>query len=168
MISGGDEVGDVGVQRDPGRLLEEADDNVRRRSHRVKDVAGVDDEIDIPLQNGVHRPPVSLLYINLPLVTARPRAQLRVPRVPEVRVRDMSDPYDLSPPFGPVALYGRLTRLQRQLAIVLAKFQVRAWCWAISSLITGTNAFGTSITVWSGSSKAASSLAVASSSVCSS
>ena len=82
VVAGSDEVGDVGVERDAGRLLQEADDHVRRRAHRVKDVAGVNDKVNVSLQNGVYRPPIRLLYVHLPLVASCPRAQPRVPRVP--------------------------------------------------------------------------------------
>ena len=71
MVAGGYQVGDVGVERDAGRLLQEADDHVRRRPHRVEDVAGVDHQVNVTLQDGVDRPPVSLLNVNLPLVPAR-------------------------------------------------------------------------------------------------
>jgi hypothetical protein len=49
----------------------------------------VDHQVHVPLQDGVHRPPVSLLNVHLPLVAPRLRAQLRVPGVPQVRIRDV-------------------------------------------------------------------------------
>jgi hypothetical protein len=55
---------------------------MRRRAHRIEDVAGVDDQVHIPLQDGVHSPPVSLLNVHLPLVAARLGMELRVPAVP--------------------------------------------------------------------------------------
>src|SRR5829696_244066 len=89
MVARGDEVGDVRVEREAGGLLQEADDHVRRRPHRVEDIAGVDHQVHLPLQDGVNRPPVSLLNIHLPLVAACLGAKLRVPRVPQVRIRDV-------------------------------------------------------------------------------
>ena len=67
--------------------------------HRVEGVAGVDHQVHVPLQDGVHSPPVSLLNVNLPLVAPRLRAQPRVAGVPQVRIRNVGDPYDLFPLF---------------------------------------------------------------------
>jgi hypothetical protein len=50
----------------------------------------VNDQVHIALQDGVHSPPVSLLDVHLPLVAARLLMKLRVPAVPQVRIRDMS------------------------------------------------------------------------------
>ncbi len=92
VVSCGDEVGDV-LPREAGGLLEEADDHVRRGPHRVEDVAGVDHQVHVPLQDGVHRPPVGLLDVHLPLVAARLGVELRVAGVPEVRIRDVGYAY---------------------------------------------------------------------------
>ena len=88
MVPGGDQVRDAQLG-DAECLLQEADDYVRRRTHRVEHVAGVDYEVHVPLQDGVHRPLVSLLNVHLPLVAVRGRVQLRVPRVTQMRVRDV-------------------------------------------------------------------------------
>jgi hypothetical protein len=56
----------------------------------------VDHQVHFPLQNGVNRPRVCLLYVNLPLVPACLRVKLRVPRVPQVRVRDVGYAYYVS------------------------------------------------------------------------
>ena len=101
VVAGGDEVGDTGPGGDAGRLLQEADDDVRRGPHGVEGVAGVDHQVHVPLQDGVHRPPVSLLNVHLPLVPPRLRAQPRVPGVSQVRIRDVRDPYDLDPSLKP-------------------------------------------------------------------
>ena len=69
---------------------------MRRRPDRVEDVAGVDDEVHIPLQDGVDGPPVSLLDVDLPLVAARLGMELRVPAVPQVRIRDVGYAYYVS------------------------------------------------------------------------
>jgi hypothetical protein len=61
----------------------------------------MDHQIHIALQNSVDSPPVGLLDVDLPLVAARLLMQLRVPRVPQVRIRDVGDPYDLIPLFNP-------------------------------------------------------------------
>jgi hypothetical protein len=74
-------------------LFEEADDHVRRRPDGVERVAGVDDEVDLALQDLVDGSPVRLLSVDLPLVSVGMRAELRVPRVPQVCIRDVSDPY---------------------------------------------------------------------------
>ena len=97
MVACGDQVGDV-LACDAESLFQEADDHVRSRAHRVEDVAGVDYQVHIPLQDGVYSPPVSLLDVDLTLIPARLLVELRVPRVPQVRIRDVSDPYDLIPP----------------------------------------------------------------------
>ena len=89
VVAGGDEVGDTGACRDAGCLLQEADDHVRRRTHRVEDVARVDHEVHILLQDGVNRPPVSFLYVYLALVAVGLGAELRKPGVSQVRIRDM-------------------------------------------------------------------------------
>ena len=62
---------------------------MRRRAHRIEDVAGVDDKVHIALQDGVNSPPVSFLDVHLPLVTARLGMELRVPAVPQMRIRDV-------------------------------------------------------------------------------
>jgi hypothetical protein len=71
---------------------------VRRRPDGIEDVAGVDDQVHIPLQDGVHSPPVSLLDVHLPLVAARLGMELRVPTVSQVCIRDVGDRYYLIPP----------------------------------------------------------------------
>src|SRR5215217_9000732 len=96
VVASRDQVRDVLPGNAEG-LFEETDDHVRRGTHGVEDVAGMNDQVDIPLQDGVHSPPVSLLDIDLALVAARLPMQLRVPRVPQVRIRDVGDPYDLTP-----------------------------------------------------------------------
>jgi hypothetical protein len=55
---------------------------MRRRAHRIEDIAGVNDQVHIALQDGVHSPPVSLLDVNLPLVAARLGMELGIPAVP--------------------------------------------------------------------------------------
>lgn len=76
----------------------------------------MNDEVDLALQDLVDRPTIRLLSVDLPLVSVGLWAELRVPRVPQVRIRDVSNPYYLSPPFKTCAildvLYGGLTRLQ--------------------------------------------------------
>jgi len=94
MVACCDQVRDI-LACDAESLFQEADDHMRRRAHRIEDVAGVDDQVHIPLQDGVHSPPVSLLNVNLPLVAPRLRAQPRVAGVPQVRIRNVGDPYDL-------------------------------------------------------------------------
>ncbi|CAA9444362.1 MAG: SbcD_Mre11, partial [uncultured Rubrobacteraceae bacterium] len=64
-------------------------DHVRRRPDGVERVAGVDDEVDLTLQDLVDSSPVRLLCVDLPLVAVGLRAELRVPRVPQVRIRDV-------------------------------------------------------------------------------
>jgi hypothetical protein len=73
---------------------------VRRRPDRIEDIAGVNDEVNVSLQNGIHSPCVRLLYVNLPLVASRPRTQPRVPGIPQVRVRDVSYADYLPTPFS--------------------------------------------------------------------
>ncbi len=73
---------------------------MRRRPYRIEDVARVYDEVNISLQDGVYSPRVRLLYVYLSLVAPRLRTEPRVPRVSQVCVRDVRDPYDLSPFFG--------------------------------------------------------------------
>jgi hypothetical protein len=89
------------LARDAKRLFQEADDHVRRGPDRIEDVAGVNHQVHITLQDGVHSPPVSLLDVHLPLVAARLGMELRVPAVPQMRIRDVGDPYDLIPLFNP-------------------------------------------------------------------
>ncbi len=72
---------------------------MRRRPDGVERVAGVDDEVDLTLQDLVDCSPVRLLSVDLPLVSVGLRAELRVPRVPQVRIRDVSDPDYVSDPF---------------------------------------------------------------------
>src|SRR5215212_3678103 len=79
-------------------LFQEADDHMRRRAHRIEDIAGVDHQVHVALQDGVHSPPVSLLDVHLPLVAASLLMELRVPTVSQVCIRDVGDPYDLIPP----------------------------------------------------------------------
>jgi hypothetical protein len=74
-------------------LLQETDNDVRRRAYRVEYVAGVDHQVHVPLQDGVNRPRVRLLYVNLPLVSPGLGVQLRVPRVSKVRIRDVGYAY---------------------------------------------------------------------------
>jgi hypothetical protein len=76
-----DEVGDL-LACDAESLFQEADDHMRRRAHRIEDIAGVNDQVHIALQDGVHSPPVSLLDVNLPLVAARLGMELGIPAVP--------------------------------------------------------------------------------------
>jgi hypothetical protein len=52
----------------------------------------VDDEVHVPLQDGVDNPFVSLLDVDLTLVAARLGMELRVPRVTQVSVRDVGYP----------------------------------------------------------------------------
>jgi hypothetical protein len=49
----------------------------------------VNDQVHIALQDGVHSPTVSLLDVHLPLVAARLGMELRIPAVPEMRIRDV-------------------------------------------------------------------------------
>jgi hypothetical protein len=49
----------------------------------------VDHQVHIPLQDSVHRPPVGLLDVHLPLVATRLLMEFRVPRIPQVRIRDV-------------------------------------------------------------------------------
>jgi hypothetical protein len=71
---------------------------VRRRAYGIEDVAGVDHQVHIALQDSVDSPAVSLLDVDLPLVAARLGMELRVPAVPQVCIRDVGDPYYLIPP----------------------------------------------------------------------
>jgi len=63
---------------------------MRRGPYRIEDVARMDNQVHIPIQNSVDGPPVSLLDVDLPLVAARLLMKLRIPRVPQVCVRDVS------------------------------------------------------------------------------
>jgi hypothetical protein len=65
----------------------------------------VDHEVHLPLQDLVNCSPVRLLHVHLPLVAVGLGAELRVPSVPQVRIRDMCDSYDLRPFFGLVYNY---------------------------------------------------------------
>jgi hypothetical protein len=49
----------------------------------------VDDEVHVPLQDGVDGPSIGLLNVDLTLVAARLGMQLRVPGITQVRVRDV-------------------------------------------------------------------------------
>jgi hypothetical protein len=49
----------------------------------------VDDKVYVPLQDGVDGPSIGLLNVDLALVAARLGVELRVPGVPQVRVRDV-------------------------------------------------------------------------------
>jgi hypothetical protein len=62
---------------------------VCRGPHGVEDITGVDNDVHIPLQDGIDGPPVGLLDVNLPLVAVGFGIQPRVPRVPEMRIRDV-------------------------------------------------------------------------------
>jgi hypothetical protein len=64
-----------------------------RGAHRVEDIARVDHQVHIPLQDGIHGPPVSLLDVHLSLIAARLLMELRVPAVSQVRVRDVGYTY---------------------------------------------------------------------------
>jgi hypothetical protein len=66
---------------------------MRRRPDRVEDIARVDHQVHIPLQDGVHGPPVSLLDVHLPLVAASLGMELRIPAVPEMSIRDVGYTY---------------------------------------------------------------------------
>ena len=92
MVAGGDQVGDAAACDAEG-LFQEADYYVGCRPDRVEDVARVNDEIHFPLQDGVNGPSVSLLDVDLALVTARLGMELRVPGVPQVRIRDVRYAY---------------------------------------------------------------------------
>jgi hypothetical protein len=83
------DVGNTSPCGDAGRLLKEADDDVRSGPDRVKDVAGVNNDVNVPLQDGVDRPSVGLLDVDLPLVAVRLGVEPRVARVPEMRIRDV-------------------------------------------------------------------------------
>jgi hypothetical protein len=97
----------------------------------------VDDEVHIPLQNSVHGPSVSLLDVDLALVAARLEIELRVPRVSQVRIRDVGDPYDLIPLFNP-------TLFRSKHMAALPEPQARVWCLAISDRTSGSRSFGIS------------------------
>jgi hypothetical protein len=84
----------------------------------------VNDEIHIPLQDGVNGPSISLLDVDLALVAARLGIELRVPRVAEVCIRDVGYPYDLIPLFNPV-----LFRPKHMMDLPGPQFRV--WCLAI-------------------------------------
>ena len=88
MIACCDQIGDV-LSCDAERLFQEPDDHMRRRAHRIEDVTGVNDQVHIAFQDGVHSPPVSLLDIDLTLVAARVLMELRVPRVSQMSIRDV-------------------------------------------------------------------------------
>jgi hypothetical protein len=49
----------------------------------------VNNDVHIPLQDGVDGPPVGLLDVDLALVAARLGIELRVPGVTQVRIRDV-------------------------------------------------------------------------------
>jgi hypothetical protein len=49
----------------------------------------MDDEVHVPLQDGVDGPSIGLLNVDLALVAAGFRMELRVPGVTQVRVRDV-------------------------------------------------------------------------------
>jgi hypothetical protein len=83
-----DQVGDV-LSCNSKCLFQEADDHMRRRTHRIEDVTGVNDQVHIALQDGVHSPPVSLLDIDLTLVAAGVLMELRVPTVSQMSIRDV-------------------------------------------------------------------------------
>jgi hypothetical protein len=70
-------------------LFQEADDHMRRGTYRIEDIAGVNDQVHIALQDGVHSPLVSLLDIDLTLVAARVLMELRVPTVSQMSIRDV-------------------------------------------------------------------------------
>jgi hypothetical protein len=96
VVARGNYVWDVRVGGDAGGLLQEADNDVRRRAYRVEYVAGVDHQVHVPLQDGVNSSRVRLLNVNLPLVSPRLGVQLRVPCVPKVRIRDVGYAYYVS------------------------------------------------------------------------
>lgn len=93
-----DQVGDF-LACDAESLFQETDDHMRRRAHRIEDIAGMDNQVYVAFQNGVDCPPVSLLDVDLALIAASLLMELRVPRVPQVCIRDVGDPYDLIPLF---------------------------------------------------------------------
>jgi len=70
-------------------LFQEADDHMRRRTHRIEDITGVNYKVHIAFQDDVHSPPVSLLDVHLPLITARLLVELRVPTISKVSIRDV-------------------------------------------------------------------------------
>jgi hypothetical protein len=75
----------------------------------------MDNQVHIAFQDGVDSPSVSLLDVHLPLVAARLLMKLRVPTVPQVRIRDVGDPYDLIPPRGsPYSTHRRKVSGERQ------------------------------------------------------
>jgi hypothetical protein len=53
----------------------------------------VDDEVHLPLQDGVDGPSIGLLNVDLALVAARLGIELRVPGVSQVRIRDVGYAY---------------------------------------------------------------------------
>jgi hypothetical protein len=95
-----DEVGNV-LARDAESLFQETDDHVRRGAHRIEDIAGVNDQVHISLQNCIDSPSVSLLDVDLALITASLLMEPRVPRVSQMSIRDVGDLYDLIPLFNP-------------------------------------------------------------------
>ena len=136
MVASRDQVGYVLARYAEG-LFQESDDHMGRRPDRVEDVARVNDEIHIPLQDGVNGPSVSLLDVDLALVAARLGIELRVPRVAEVCIRDVGYPYDLIPLFNPV-----LFRPKHMMDLPGPQFRV--WCLAISDRTCGSRSFGIS------------------------
>ena len=88
MVACCDQVRDI-LACDAESLFQEADDHMRRRAHRIEDIAGVNDQVHIALQDGVHSPPVSLLDIDLTLVAAGVLMELRVPTVSQMSIRDV-------------------------------------------------------------------------------
>jgi hypothetical protein len=88
MVACCDQVGDV-LSCNSESLFQEADDHMRRRAHRIEDVAGVDHKVHIALQDGFNSTPVSLLDVHLSLVSARLGMELGVPGVPQMSIRDV-------------------------------------------------------------------------------
>jgi hypothetical protein len=113
---------------------------VRRGPDRIEDIAGVDHKVHIAFQDGIHSPPVSLLDVHLPLVATRFGMELRVPAVPQVRIRDVGDPYYLIPLLNP-ALF------QPEYTVDSLSPHGRVRRLAISDRISGTRSFGTSMKV---------------------
>jgi hypothetical protein len=121
MVARGDQVGDLSLC-DAERLFQKADDHMRRRAHGVEDISRVNYQVDIPLQDGVDSPSVSLLNVHLPLITARLLMELRVPRVPQMSIRDVGDPYDLMPPRTlPYSTHRREILSERQKSRILSR-----------------------------------------------
>jgi hypothetical protein len=71
----------------------------------------VDHDVYGPLQDGVDSPPVGVLDVHLPLVAVRRGVETRVPRVPEMRIRDVGDPYYLNTPFKSSLFYPASERI---------------------------------------------------------